>query len=141
MHHKIYISIIVILVSVFSWISYTTFASSSEQKTQSDTLKMIMASERTVRLEDGREWKACNVHVNDKETKRLIAAHRFVLSIDGTCPALPSDYYISKSDYIKELQTNEGFGIFDEDSIYPGVIKGQKLNFQTVTNSSISLAN
>jgi hypothetical protein len=142
MLHKIYISIIVILVSVFSFISYTSSAASSEQMHQSDTLKMIMASERKIWLEDRREWKACNVSVIDRETNRQIASNRFIVSKDGTCPDIPQKHFISKDQYIKDLQLNEGYGVFDDDSIYPIAIENAKLqNLVPKSNSPISLAN
>lgn len=133
MYHKIYISVIIILVSLLSWTTYTSTLASNELKDDSHTLRQLMASEREVPLPNGKKTKACNVRVNDKETNRLVAGHRFILSKDGTCPSMPQDIFINKEEYIKELQTNEGYGIFDNDSIYPDMIPR---NLKTSTSSS-----
>jgi hypothetical protein len=132
MHHKIYILVIIVLVLTLSWTTYIFNTASSALKYDSELLNTLMATERNISLADGKEWKACNVRVKDKETNRLIAGHRFVISKDGSCPSRVQDYYISKSEYINELQTKPGYGIFDQDYTYPDLIPPDL----TVTSSS-----
>jgi hypothetical protein len=137
MYHKIYISVIIILASLLSWSTYNFTVSSNELKDDSLSLRQLMASEKEVPSPNGKSIKACNVRVNDKETNRLITAHRFIFSKDKTCPALPGDYYISKEEYIKELQNNKGWGIFDDDYVYPDMIPADiKQTNQSSSNSS-----
>jgi hypothetical protein len=80
------------------------------------------STEIDISLEDGRQWKACNVTVIDKDLNRMVTAHRFVISKENKCPEFPQDLYISKAEYIKDLQNNKGWGIFDRDYIWPDMI-------------------
>jgi hypothetical protein len=95
------------------------------------------SAEIDISLEDGRKWKACNVTVIDKDLNRMVTAHRFVISKENKCPEFPQDLLITKEEYIKELQNNKGWGIFDRDYIYPEMIPPDiKQANQSSSNSS-----
>jgi predicted ATP-grasp superfamily ATP-dependent carboligase len=92
---------------------------------------------RQISLRDGTDWKACQVEVVDKELQRQITKYRYVISKDNTCPEYPQKMYISKSEYINELQNNKGWGIFDDNYTYPDLIKPDiKQTNQSSSNSS-----
>jgi hypothetical protein len=95
------------------------------------------STEIDISLEDGSQWKACNVTVIDKDLNRMVTAHRFVISKENKCPEFPQDLLITKEEYIKELQNNKGWGIFDRDYIYPDMIPPDiKQTNQSSSNSS-----
>ena len=79
--------------------------------------------EKYISLANGKEWKACLVEVNDSEVKRIIARNRYIISKDGNCPISPNSINLTKSQYINELQNSKGWGIFDDDFVYPDLIK------------------
>jgi hypothetical protein len=92
---------------------------------------------RQISLQDGTNWKACQVEVVDKEVERQVAKYRYIISKDNTCPKYPQKMYISKSEYINELQNNKGWGIFDDHYIWPDLIPPDiKQTNQSSTNSS-----
>ena len=137
MYHKIYIGIITALILVLSWTTYSFTSASNEYKADRESLNYFIGNEQPA-VVNGKDLKACRVNVIDKNLNRTISAHRYVISKDNICPKPPEpykDYYITKDEYIKELQNNKGWGIFDDSSIYPETIP---LDLKTSTSSSQS---
>ena len=96
------------------------------------------SNEKSISLENGKDWKACMVNVIDKEVNREIARNRYVISKDNVCPKNPQNFYLSKSEFINQLNSNKGWGIFDDNYTYPDLIKPDisKQSSSTISVSS-----
>lgn len=119
MSHKIYISIIAILIIA---LSYTSFTAWSYNNSTEALIKPIYSSEKKVTTPEG-EKLACSVQVVDQKTGRTFASHKYILAQNNTCSNSPYRVILSKEDYIKEIQTSDTWGILDDDYLTPSIAK------------------
>lgn len=135
MTSKIYISIIAILLVTLTYISFNSW---NYYRLTEPSINAVYSNEKKVMTTEG-EKLACSVQVIDKPTGRMIASHRFILAKNNVCPNSPQKFYISKNEYIKEIQSSETYGIFDNDYLDPTIAKPEQwISTLSSTNSSKS---
>jgi hypothetical protein len=137
MHHKIYISITVVLVLLLSWTSFDNYGLKNKMVQDIGPVYHRNSLEIPISLADGRDWKACKTIILDKTLQRPEISDGYEISKDNTCPQFPKQIFITKQEYINYLQNNAGWGIFDGQSIYPDMIPPDiKQAYQSSSNSS-----
>lgn len=111
MKHKIFISIISILVcfSLFISFSYWKYYDSTNL-----ILSENIGDQKMLFTTSGNRL-ACNTRIYDKESGRLISTNIFILAKNNECSKESQNLYISKNDFIKEIQSSPTWGVFDID--------------------------
>jgi hypothetical protein len=124
MYHKIYLTVITILVVILSLSVYNSINLSNEIQRNYQLLDNSYASEKQITLADGKEWKACKIGIREIELimSRSGISSNYTISKDNKCPEISQDYSTSKKEYITYLQNNPGWGVFDSQNIYPDMI-------------------
>lgn len=129
MNRKILTSIIVILFVSLSLISFEYYRYRSSTQ---PLIEQFFSLEKKVQV-IGKVVLACSTRVYDKDTSRLISSHNYSPAVNEKCPQdRPVELYLSKSDYIKEIQNSDTWGIFDYDYINPEAAKPRPENWKSI---------
>jgi hypothetical protein len=122
MSHKIYISIIAVLLIALSYSSFTAWSYNNSVQSLESLVKPIYSSEKKIITPEG-EKLACSVQVIDQKTGRMFASHKYILAKNNTCSSSPYQVSLSKEEYIKEIQTSDTWGILDDGYLTPIIAK------------------
>lgn len=122
MYHKIYIGAISLLIITLSLLTYNFLKLQNETKVDPILLGNTFGLEKKIITSKG-EKLTCSAEVVDSKTGRVITSHKFILAVNNNCVGAPFKVSLTKEEYIKEIQNNPTWGIFDDDYNDPDITR------------------